>query len=80
MSSTVPVFKIGERCQVMNTTTASEMGIQNLRGTINGNPGLNPIVALDRGDLRVISASLLVHISPEDEARWAKNSKEKENE
>ena len=81
MSSTVPKFVVGERFQVMNTTTSSEMGLQNLLGTIiTEHPGQAPTVELDRGDIMALSASQLVHITPEDEARWAKNQERDGNE
>lgn len=36
MSDTVPVLKVGDRVRVMDTTTAREIGIANMRGVVVG--------------------------------------------
>ncbi len=73
MSDSVPVFGPNERFQVMDTTTARQMRLQNKRGTILQHYlGSRYRVRLDgEQQQRIVDACLLCHISAEDEARWA---------
>lgn len=76
MSNTVPIFKPNERFQVMDTPTAEKLRLANKRGRILSHwYGTRYNVQLDgEKSPRVIDASLLVHITAEDEARWAANA------
>ena len=65
----VPARSKGDRVRIMDTNTARERGVNNLLGTVTGEPGelddhgtATHWVSLDNGDLICISGAMLAGI------------------